>query len=30
MKDWRKDDRNLTTLPLLLSGPNDSQLLIGE
>ena len=30
MQDWRKDDRNLTTLPLLLSGPNDSQLLIGE
>lgn len=30
LQDWRKDDRKLTTLPLLLSGPNDSQLLVGE
>lgn len=30
LNEWRKDKYPLSTLPLLLSGPNDSQLLIGE
>lgn len=29
-QEWRSDDRALSTIPLLLSGPNDSQLLVGE
>lgn len=30
MEEWKKDDRRLSSIPLLLSGPNDSQLLLGE
>ena len=30
LSEWRKDDRTLSSIPMLLSGPNDSQLLVGE
>ena len=30
MEQWNQSDRKLTTIPCLLSGPDDSQLLMGE